>query len=317
MKYLYSLVLFLYLFISYCHWNNDSIKVCQNEDKTYNESCLQEMNYFSKFIKLQYPRVDTPIERSAYQGIKTLDEQLFDVFRDILPKIYTSSKEKEKTLKYLSSFFDNCAKLESEQYIKRVCKYFSSYYIWKEVKQSKITFFDIINVLEENREWIVRTIERSDFDEHYSPLDYWLWWITIASGGEIWIWDFLFWAAVIFSNKTKELKWNWILVLKSGDTHRQELARLTLNNSKDYYVDKRIWIHNHKLYYYIPIKMNEDDHYITSQYELQKDKSWKLSDCFHRENICPKNEECKPKEEKLSLSQCENLWIKLITTLWE
>lgn len=53
--------------------------------------------------------------------------------------------------------------------------------------------------------------------------------------------------------------------------------------------------------------MEKENHYLAPQYELQKDGSWKLNACFHRENFCSLKEGCKLREKQLPLKQCENL----------
>lgn len=47
--------------------------------------------------------------------------------------------------------------------------------------------------------------------------------------------------------------------------------------------------------------------HITPQYELQKDGMWKLKACFEEKEVCLKHTDCKLKQKKLPLKQCENL----------
>lgn len=73
-----------------------------------------------------------------------------------------------------------------------------------------------------------------------------------------------------YDSKVEE-KWGGILVLKAGDAHWQEFARLRFENNKNLKIDQRMTILNGKLNYLIPTFTERNGVYITSQYELQKD----------------------------------------------
>ena len=317
MKKIFYFSLFSCVLWSFSFFYTNALDACQYDDKNYNQNCLQELNYFSQFVELASPRQETPIERSKGNQAQTADEKLSDTLRDVLPKIYTPLKTKEKTLKTLSSLFLNCSESGKTESIKRVCKYFSSYIIGKEVKQSKITLDDITSLIRKHSIGIPRTIEWSDFDENFMPLDYGRGGITIAENSELWVGKFLFWLGFAYhghDNLVEEL-WEGVLVLKAGDTHWQEFARLYFADKRNYSTNKRLTLLNHKLNYFIPTVTEKENHYFTPQYELQKNGSWKLKACFEEENFCPKNEECRLQQKKLLLMQCENLWIMLTTTL--
>ena len=101
-------------------------------------------------------------------------------------------------------------------------------------------------------------------------------------------------------------------ILKKGDTHRQSFFS-TIVPDREYFHnysnpdELALTFRNHTLYYTIPMDTDKEAHYITPEYELQKDGTWKLNACFHRENVCPKYEECSLQQKKLPLMQCEKL----------
>lgn len=124
---------FFLLFLSFCLLsisNTYALDSCQYDDKSYDQNCLQELNYFSQFVKLASPRHETPIERSSVNQAQTADEQLLFLLRDeLLPSIYASSKNTEETLKTLSAFFLECSETGKTESIQRVCNYVSSYLV--------------------------------------------------------------------------------------------------------------------------------------------------------------------------------------------
>lgn len=80
-KAFFSLFLLFFLFtFSY----TNALDPCQYDDKSYDQNCLQELNYFSQFVKLASPRHETPIERSSANQAQTADEQLLFLLRDEL-----------------------------------------------------------------------------------------------------------------------------------------------------------------------------------------------------------------------------------------
>lgn len=310
----------LYPFVSFCY--ADTLERCQYDDKTYDRNCLQEINYFSKFVELDFPRQETFLEGNRDNKNPTWDMSLLYTLRDnILPQIYTSAENTNQTLKILSQIFLDCSKNGKTESIKRICEYISSYVVGKEVKQSNISLQNIISTLKNNKIGISRTTERSDFDENFVPLNYGHGGITIASGNELWIGDMLFGVSdAYYIDTPAELtftpkKWNGILVLKAWDTHWQEMVRLTFQNPKNLYTDKRIAFINHKLYYAIPTLTDQKDQYLTAQYEFQKNGSRKLKACFDEKTLCPKNEDCTLKQKKIPLKKCENLGITIKTVL--
>lgn len=101
-------------------------------------------------------------------------------------------------------------------------------------------------------------------------------------------------------------------ILKKGDTHWQNFFSVSLQDPEQFYHyenpdELALTFRNHTLYYVIPKDTDKENHYIVPQYELQKDGTRRLNACFHREKICPVNEDCKLKQKKLLLKQCENL----------
>ena len=101
-------------------------------------------------------------------------------------------------------------------------------------------------------------------------------------------------------------------ILKKGDTHWQNFFSVSLQDPEQFYSyenpdELALTFRNHTLYYTIPMDTDKEAHYITPEYELQKDGTWKLNACFHRENVCPKYEECSLQQKKLPLMQCEKL----------
>lgn len=76
-------------------------------------------------------------------------------------------------------------------------------------------------------------------------------------------------------------------------------------------IKARLSLINQKLNLFLPVPQRDENTFylgdFTPQYELQKNGTWRLNACFEEETICPKNEDCKLKQKKLPLKQCENL----------
>lgn len=104
---------------------------------------------------------------------------------------------------------------------------------------------------------------------------------------------------------------NFIYVLKAGDTHWQPFVSITENIPVSDLTKKRLSLINQKLNLFLPVPQRDENTFylgdFTPQYELQKNGTWKLKACFEEENVCPKYEDCKLKQKKLPLKQCENL----------
>ena len=119
--------------------------------------------------------------------------------------------------------------------------------------------------------------------------------------------DYLFGIAIAPDSSSQ----NFIYVLKAGDTYWQPFVRIMENIPVSDLTKKRLSLINQKLNLFLPVPQRDENTFylgdFTPQYELQKDGARKLNACFHRENVCPKNKECRLQQKKLPLKQCEKL----------
>ncbi len=107
-----------------------------------------------------------------------------------------------------------------------------------------------------------------------------------------------------------------ILILKAGDTHWQEFAKIKGNNNDRY--ESSLSFEKHKLNLFVPVLQNKEkeNERLTAQFQFQKNWSRKLVGCFEEKfsttYVSPDDLISK---KKVPLKSCEALNINISTTL--
>ncbi|PZM86961.1 MAG: hypothetical protein DLD55_03905 [candidate division SR1 bacterium] len=202
-------------------------------------------------------------------------------------------------------------------------------------KQSKITLDDLFEEFQKYDTGIQR--REGDFHtyDHYG----WLGYISAMPTVQYGIGKYLFSIAVAYSDS-----WNWTVpktsnkydynglrVLKEGDTHWQEIAKITYEDKFNFDTAKIIRLVDNKLQLYILTDYFSKSH-LLGQYELQSDGNWNLNGCIKittKDTICSDvytlfydnlevSYDCegnKMKIEKRPIKECANLGIHIQTTI--
>ncbi len=254
-----------------------------------------------KFVPSPYQKVDT----SYYSWTSEEWDKLHDTFHkiiDITTWLYKKAPNKDQFYQQLQDFFRNCELSGSTKEIRWIGENMLRTVLGRAFIKSSISFDEVWQTLKKEKTGTFKTDAETLW--HFSPLDAY----SIRASGLLGIGDYLF----------SENGW----ILKKGDTHWQDFFSVSLQYPEQFYNyenprELSLTFHNNKLYYTLSKDMDKENHYIAPQYELQKDGTRRLNACFHQENICPKNEDCKLKQKKLPLKQCENLWITLTSVLWK
>ena len=254
-----------------------------------------------KFVPSPYQQVDL----SYYSGTTEEREKLHDTFSNIIGItiwLYNKASHKDQFHQRLQSFFHNWELSGSTQEMKRIGENMLRTVLGRKFIKSKISFNEVWQALKKEKRGTFKT--DAEPLGHFVSLDN----FGRVPGGLLAVGDYL------FSEDGG--------ILKKGDTHWQPFITIDVPDRElfhNYEMPNALVLtfRNHTLYYTLPKDMEKENHYLAPEYELQKDGSWRLNACFHRENLCPKNEECKLKQKKLPLKQCKNLWITLTTILWK
>ena len=254
-----------------------------------------------KFVPSPYQQVDL----SYYSGTTEEREKLHDTFSNIIDItiwLYNKASHKDQFHQQLQSFFHNWELSGSTQEMKRIGENMLRTVLGRKFIKSKISFNEVWQALKKEKRGTFKT--DADPLGHFVSLDN----FGRVPGGLLAVGDYL------FSEDGG--------ILKKGDTHWQPFITIDVPDRELFHNYEMLnalvlTFRNHTLYYTLPKDMEKENHYLAPEYELQKDGSWRLNACFHRENLCPKNEECKLKQKKLPLKQCKNLWITLTTILWK
>lgn len=254
-----------------------------------------------KFVPSPYQQVDL----SYYSGTAEAWDKLSDTFHniiDITAWLYKKAPNKDRFHQRLQGIFRSWEQSDSTKEIRWIGENMLRTVLGRAFIKSSISFDEVWQTLQREKIGTFKTDAESLW--HFSPLDsFW-----IVPGGLLGIGDYL------FSENGR--------ILKKGDTHRQSFITVDVPDQEQFhnYEDPNelaLTFRDHTLYYTLPKDMEKENHYLAPQYELQKDGSWKLNACFHRENFCSLKEGCKLREKQLPLKQCENLWITLTTILWK
>ena len=305
------LLVFIVLFFSQkiCWWYNH-----YPHYENYSSELQDTLKYSGKFLDID--------------GLKEKDEKWWSIYYNIPPKDflwaiieyrlfpfvergYAFSSNKTVFLQLISKAFGFCSQWSFSS-LKNVCDHYFYDLIGPRIQISPISFSDLqqaftiwIGLRERGHEL--------DFDEHYVPLTH----KNTAIIQEYALGDYLFGIAIAPDSSSQ----NFIYVLKAGGTHWQPFVSITENISVSDLIKARLSLVKQKLNLFLPVPQRDENTFylgdFTPQYELQKNGIWKLKACFEEENVCPKYEDCKLKQKKLPLKQCENLWITLIITLWK
>lgn len=238
-------------------------------------------------------------------------EQIHDLLMDVIIKIYDKSNDKQKTVTTLSNVFKTCLEKQKNIKVRAICGEFYYDLIWTSPKISNITFNDILNLLKSKNQIVKRWHQYSDQNEIFEPISN-----PYSSVRNMYmIWDYAFGLRDSHNNigNIDEL---WILVMKAWDTHRQKFAKITINQRIELSDELRLWLNNHKLSLYIPIREQNTatEKRLTSQYELQNDWSWKLVWCFN-ETYKNNNPYEWITQKKIGLTKCQNLQNHIETVL--
>lgn len=250
-------------------------------------------------------------ERNAISGSV---QQLTDLVLKLSAQIYEQSSNKIQTTKTLSSLFKSCSENNNNLEARIVCKHFSYDLIWKEPKITAITLSDLNTTFKKEKELIQRTIHYNELNENYTPITaYYAWVNTMYRIG-----DYAFWTINTYDyfDDKKKIDSFKILVLKAGDTHWQEFAKIKGNDNNRY--EATLSFENHKLNLNIPIFQKKEQERLTAQFQLQRDWKRNLVDCFEEKfNTTYVSPNDLISRKKAPLKSCEVLGTKITNTLWK
>ena len=242
-------------------------------------------------------------------------QQLTDLVLKLSAQIYEQSLNKIQTTKMLSSLFKSCSENNKNLEARIVCKYFLYDLIWKEPKITPISLSDITPAFKKEKKLIQRSVQFSDLNEHYTPINYH--YATIRKMYRIG--DFAFWLmdSYDYFDKDSDTDFFKILVLKAWDTHWQDFADIKVNaNFTD---ELALSFENHKLGLTIPVLKNKEkeNERLTAQFQMQRDWVRKLAGCFEEKfKGTQAATEDLISRKKAPLKSCEVLGIEVTTTLW-
>jgi len=207
--------------------------------------------------------------------------QLHDLLLKLSSQVYTKSNDKAKTLKSLSHIFKVCTKKQKNIKVRAVCGEFYYDLIWTNPIISKITFDDVIKSLKTNK-FIKRGVQYSDLVENYTPINYHYASIRsmyMAGDYALGLMD----ASNYFDNNPDNwATWKRIMVLKAGDTHRQDFAEINWNIN---FMDESYLYYNKNNLYLVISKELRDNVYkkewvLKWEYRLNNDKTRDFVDCY-------------------------------------
>ncbi len=241
-------------------------------------------------------------------------QQLTDLILKLSTQIYEEASNKIQATKMLSSFFKSCSENNKHLEARIVCKYFAHDLIWKEPKITSISLSDIIATFQKEKKLIQRSIQFSELNENYTPINYY--YATIRKMYRIG--NFAFWLmdSYDYFDKDSDADFFKVLVLKAGDTHWQDFADIKANAS--FINESSLSFEKHKLNLFVPVLQNKEkeNERLTAQFQFQKNWSRKLVGCFEEKfNTTYVSPDDLISKKKVPLKSCEALNINISTTL--
>ena len=243
-------------------------------------------------------------------------QQLTDLILKLSTQIYEEASNKIQATKMLSSLFKGCSENNKNLKARIVCKYFLYDLIWKEPKITPISLSDITTAFQKEKKLIQRSVQFSDLNENYTPINYH--YATIRKmyrigGFAFWLMD-----SYDYFDKDSDTDFFKILVLKAWDTHWQDFADIKANISL---IDEStLSFEKHTLNLFIPVVNNKEkeNERLTAQFQMQRDWLRKLVGCFEEKfKGTQAATEDLISRKKLPLKSCEILGIEVKTTLWK
>ena len=231
--------------------------------------------------KLQQENRLDEIRQQTINELESMSED-FEKIRNLLfifsTQIYNKSEDKLTATKRLSNLFKSCTKWGRNIKFKAVCWELYYDFIWTNPKISEITFDEILETLKWNK-FIKRGIQYSDLVENYTPIIY-RWWsinsMYMAGDYALGLMD----GHEYFNSK--EISWMRIMVLKAGDTHRQDFAKINWNI--DYLRESYLYYNKNNLYLVIWKELRDNvykkEWVLKWEYRLNNDKTRDFVDCY-------------------------------------
>ena len=242
-------------------------------------------------------------------------QQLTDLILKLSTQIYEEASNKIQATKMLSSLFKGCSENNKNLEARIVCKYFAYDLIWKEPKITPISLSDITPAFKKEKNLIQRSVQFSDLNEHYTPINY-----HYASIRTMYhLGDFAFWLMDSYNyfDNDSDTDFFKLLVLKAGDSHWQDFANIKANISL--IGESTLSFEKHTLNLFIPVVNNKEkeNERLTAQFQMQRDWVRKLVGCFEEKfNGTQAATEDLISRKKAPLKSCEVLGIEVTTTLW-
>lgn len=241
-------------------------------------------------------------------------QQLTDLILKLSTQIYEEASNKIQATKMLSSLFKSCSENNKHLEARIVCKYFAHDLIWKDPKITPIRLSDITTAFQKEKKLIQRSPRFSDLNENYTPITAYYAWVNNMYR----IGDYAFWTINTYDyfDGKKKIDSFKILVLKAGDTHWQEFAKIKGNNNDRY--ESSLSFEKHKLNLFVPVLQNKEkeNERLTAQFQFQKNWSRKLVGCFEEKfNTTYVSPDDLISKKKVPLKSCEALNINISTTL--
>lgn len=243
-------------------------------------------------------------------------QKLSNTFLKLSSQIYGNSPNKPLTLKHLSSLFNACRKGHDDAKVRAVCEYFAYDLIGISPKMSSISLWEVKATLKKGKKLIKRTVQFSDLNENYTPINYH--YASIHQMYHIGEYAFGLMEGYDYFDKDKDSEFFKLLILKAGDTHRQDFADIQVKSDSLYEV--RLIFEKQKLSLFFPIRQNKqkETERLTPQFQFQQDWSRKLVGCFQEKfNAVLATSDQLISKKKLPLKNCENLPIRIATILWK
>ncbi|RKW24621.1 hypothetical protein D8B45_01985 [Candidatus Gracilibacteria bacterium] len=241
-------------------------------------------------------------------------QQLTDLILKLSTQIYEEASNKIQATKMLSSLFKTCSENNKNLEARIVCKYFAYDLIGKEPKITPISLSDITPAFKKEKNLIQRSVQFSDLNEHYTPINYH--YASIRTMYHLGDFAFGLMDSYNYFDNDSDTDFFKLLVLKAGDSHWQDFANIKANISL--IGESTLSFEKHTLNLFIPVVNNKEkeNERLTAQFQMQRDGVRKLVGCFEEKfNAIQASSEDRISRKKLPLKSCQTLGIEVKTTL--